>query len=98
MRNKTRISRKENDRIFLMNMSRISRKENDRIFLKNMWIFLGLAMCLLIIILIGFSLSIGPRSHRGVSESQRPHSVLQSDQNLSETNDGKPTILQGEQK
>lgn len=85
MRIETRISNK-------------STKENDRIFLKNMRIFLGLAMCLLIIIFIGFSLLIGSRSHRGVSEPQQPHTVLQSDQNLSETNDGKPTILQGEQK
>ncbi len=85
MRIETRISNK-------------STKENDRIFLKNMRIFLGLAMCLLIIIFIGFSLLIGPRSHRGVSEAQQPHTVLQSNQNLSETNDGKPTILQGEQK
>lgn len=85
MRIETRISNK-------------STKENDRIFLKNMRIFLGLAMCLLIIIFIGFSLLIGPRSHHGVSEPQQPHTVLQSDQNLSETNDGKPTILQGEQK
>jgi hypothetical protein len=85
MRIETRISNK-------------STKENDRIFLKNMRIFLGLAMCLLIIIFIGFSLLIGPRSHRGVSEPQQPHTVLQSNQNLSETNDGKPTILQGEQK
>ena len=66
--------------------TRISRKEYDRIFLNNMWI------------LLGFSLLIGPRSHHGVSEPQQPHTVLQSDQNLSETNDGKPTILQGEQK
>lgn len=85
MRIETRISNK-------------STKEHDRIFLKNMRIFLGLAMCLLIIIFIGFSLLIGSRSHRGVSEPQQPHTVLQSDQNLSETNDGKPTILQGEQK
>ena len=85
MRIETRISNK-------------STKENDRIFLKNMRIFLGLAMCSLIIIFIGFSLLIGPRSHRGVSEPQQPHTVLQSNQNLSETNDGKPTILQGEQK
>lgn len=82
----------------MRNKTRIRRKEYDQIFLKNMWILLGLAMCFLIIILIGFSLLIGPRSHRGVSESQRPHAVLQSDQKLSETNDGKPTILQGEQK
>ena len=75
--------------------TRISRKEYDRIFLNNMWILLGLAMCFLIMILIGFSLLIGPRSHHGVSEPQQPHTVLQSDQNLS---DGKPTILQGEQK
>lgn len=78
--------------------TRISRKEYDRIFLNNMWILLGLAMCFLIMILIGFSLLIGPRSHHVVSEPQQPHTVLQSDQNLSETNDGKPTILQGEQK
>lgn len=78
--------------------TRISRKEYDRIFLNNMWILLGLAMCFLIMILIGFSSLIGPRSHHGVSEPQQPHAVLQSDQNLSETNDGKPTILQGEQK
>lgn len=82
----------------MRNKTRIRRKEYDQIFQKNMWILLGLAMCFLIIILIGFSLLIGPRSHRGVSESQRPHAVLQSDQKLSETNDGKPTILQGEQK
>ena len=40
--------------------TRISRKEYDRIFLNNMWILLGLAMCFLIMILIGFSLLIGP--------------------------------------
>lgn len=89
-----RIRRKEYDQIFQKNISR----KYDPIFLKNMWLFLGWAMCLLIMILIGFSLLIGPRSHRGVSESQRPHAVLQSDKNLSETNDGKLTILQGEQK
>lgn len=94
MRDKTRIRRKEYDQIFLKNISR----KYDPIFLKNMWILLGLAMCLLIMILIGFSSLKGSRSHHGVSESQQPHAVLQSDQNLSETNDGKPTILQGEQK
>lgn len=82
----------------MRNKTRISRKEYDRIFQKNMWILLGLAMCFLIMILIGFSSLKGPRSHHGVSESQRPHAVLQSDQNLSETNDGKATNLQGEQK
>ena len=94
MRDKTRIRRKEYDQIFLKNISR----KYDPIFLKNMWLFLGWATCLLIMILIGFSLLIGARSHHGVSEPQQPHTVLQSDQNLSETNDGKPTILQGEQK
>ena len=94
MRNKTRIRRKEYDQIFQKNISR----KYDRIFLKNMWILLGLAMCFLIMILIGLSLLIGPRSHRGVSESQQPHAVMQSDQKLSETNYGKPIILQGEQK
>ena len=93
-KNKTRNSEKEYEQIFLKNISR----KYDPIFLKNIWICLGLAMCFLIMILIGFSPLKGPRSHHGVSESQRPHAVLQSDQNLSETNGGKPTDLQGEQK